>query len=73
MVGLCGCNFKRVFMDLNEALFSCLRIDKYTHLVNVHFLTFGSTSPSNVKLQKATIYQINANIIRIPQKLTVLL
>ena len=60
-VGLCGRNFRRVFLDLNEALFSYLRIDKYTHFVNVHFFTFGSISPSIVKLQKATIYQIIAN------------
>ena len=38
MIGLCGCNFRRVFWDLNEALFACLRIDEYTHFVNVHFL-----------------------------------
>ena len=73
MVGLCGCNFRIVFLDSNEAQFSCLRIDKYTHFVNVHSFTFGSISPSIVKLQKATIYQINANVIRIWQKLTVLL
>ena len=73
MVGLCGCNFRRVFLDLNEALFSCLRIDKYTHFVNVHFFTSLSVSPSIFKLQKATVYQINANFIRIPQKLAVLL
>ena len=73
MLGICGCNFRRVFLDLNEALFSCLRIAKYTHFVNVHFFTFGSISPSIVKLQKATIYQINANVIRIPQRLIVLL
>ena len=38
MGGLSECNFRRVFLDLHVALFSCIRIDDYTHFSIFIFL-----------------------------------
>ena len=73
MVGLCESNFRKLFLSLNEILFAQTKIDKYTHFGKINFFTLGSISPSILGLEKATIYQIKANVIRNPQDLTVLL
>ena len=73
MVGLCESNVRKVFLGLNEILSSHMKIDNLFILAQSFFFTFWFISPSIFKVEKATIYQINANVIRNPQKLTVLL
>ena len=41
IVGLCGPNFNRYFLVLNEALFSRVKIDEYTHFAVIDFLRLG--------------------------------
>ena len=73
IVGLCKCNFRKLFLSFNEILSTQTKIDKYTHFAKINFFTHGSISPSILGLEKATIYQINANYMRNLQNFTVLL
>ena len=73
MVGLCESNFRKLFLSLNEILFTQTKIDKYTHFAKINFFTHGAISPSILGLEKATIYQINGNYMRILQNFAALL
>ena len=63
--------FWQSILNLNEAIFLTLKIGEYTTFSLNIFFTFYVVSPLIFKLEKATIYQIKANVMRIQQNLTV--